>query len=101
MKINKLQGGENNETKGEFIKGGFPRIKICDENFIKKINDRKQKQFSSKTIMKISEIMSAKTNDTTSLFDFMTDTPTVIMENNDDLKQINGISIDTIIGKKF
>jgi hypothetical protein len=39
--IVELEGGNNNEQISETIKGGFPRIKICDKEFIKKINERK------------------------------------------------------------
>jgi hypothetical protein len=92
------QKDNNEDLIGEFIKGGFPRIKICDKDFIKKLNERKPREFSSKDILRIKDIMSAKKSEP--LFDLMTESPNIVVEGDSEFKQINGISIKTIIGKK-
>jgi hypothetical protein len=98
MKINKINGGTNDDKDGEFIKGGFPRIKICDDAFIKKIKERKPREFNRGNILRIKDIIATKKED--SLFDLMTESPTLIIEGDAEFKKINGISIETIIGKK-
>jgi len=92
-----LNGGNN---KVEQIKGGFPRIRICDEEFVKKINERKPREFSKKDVLTIKEIIKSKRNE--QLFDLL-DSPNitnVIDGGNETNKKINGIPISSIIGKK-
>jgi hypothetical protein len=102
--IPELEGGEDTQVLSETIKGGFPRIKICDKEFIKKINERKPREFSNKDILKIKDILDKKKNtpEINPLFNIFVDSPDDVVisggENNN--KQINGISIDTIIGLK-
>ena len=102
--IVELEGGNNNEQISETIKGGFPRIKICDKEFIKKINERKPTEFSNKNILKIKDILEKKKNiqEVNPLFNLLTDSTEneVIISGGFKTEKINGISIDTIIGKK-
>lgn len=98
-----LEGGNDNQVN-ESIKGGFPRIKICDEEFIRKINERKPREFSNKDVLTIKEIIKLKK--TEPLFDFLTESVQPVNIDSSTMtggteKKINGISIDTIIGKKF
>ncbi len=101
--IHELDGGS--ETV-ERVKGGFPRIKICDEEFIRKINERKPREFSKTDILPIKEILKTKKNDINNdkdLFNLI-DSPSSIIntisggvETND--RKINGVSISSIIGQ--
>lgn len=94
-----IQLGGNDKELGELIKGGFPRIRICDTEFVRKLNEHKPREFSNKNILSIKEIISLKKNEP--LFDTITDTPNVIVNGGDfDNRKINGISINSIIGKK-
>ena len=103
--IPELEGGAD-EQLGETIKGGFPRIKICDKEFIRKINERKPREFSNKDILKIKDILDKKKNtqEINPLFNLFTDTTDDVVISgggyNNNPKQINGISIDAIIGLK-
>jgi hypothetical protein len=98
-----LNGGNNIEL----VKGGFPRIKICDNEIIKKITEKKQREFSNKNIISIKDMINSKKSE--SLIDLITE-PNIFInkENRKNLnlvnleseKKINNISIDIIIGKK-
>jgi hypothetical protein len=43
-----------------FIKGGFPPVKICDDEFLKKYEDRKPREFSNKNIISIKDMLASK-----------------------------------------
>ncbi len=94
--IPELSGGSESV---EPIKGGFPRIRICDEEFIRKINERKPREFSKKDVLTIKEIIKSKRNE--HLFDLL-DSPNItnVIEGGGETKKINGIPISSIIGKK-
>ena len=96
-----LNGGSTEKETAEAIKGGFPRIRICDEEFIKKINERKPREFSKKDILPIKQIIQSKKSEP--LFDLLTDSPnsTNIIEggSNEKKDKINGVLISSIIGK--
>lgn len=100
----KLVGGENNlDNTCDKIQGGFPRIIICDQEFIQKINSRKPREFSNKDVLTIKEIIQSKK--TEPLFDILSDTNNINIDdmnggNIDKKKKINGVSIESIIGKK-
>jgi hypothetical protein len=107
ISIFELEGGKKSEQISETIKGGFPRIKICDKEFIKKINERRPREFSNTNILKIKDILEKKKNiqEINPLFNLLSDsTENVVVisggDNEKKNKKINGISIDTIIGKK-
>jgi len=91
-------------NKIELIKGGFPRIKKCDLEFIKKLTEKKPREFSNTKIMSIKEIIKAKKND--SIINLITEPNIFInkdinkLDINSNIKKINNISIDAIIGKK-
>jgi len=94
-----IQSGGKERELGELIKGGFPRIRICDTEFVRKLNEHKPREFSNKNILSIKEIISLKK--TEPLFDTITETTNVIVDGgNFNNKKINGISINSIIGKK-
>ena len=42
------------------IKGGFPRIKICDNEITKKILEKKPREFSNNKIMSIKDMLKMK-----------------------------------------
>jgi len=86
----------------EQIKGGFPRIKICDEEFIKKITERKPREFNSKNIISIKEMISHKKSNIINILDrdYGLDSKLNIVYNNSDYDKINGFDID-IISKKY
>jgi hypothetical protein len=98
-----LNGGNNIEL----IKGGFPRIKICDNEITKKITEKKQREFSNKNIISIKDMISSKKSEF--LLDLITE-PNIFVNkeigkdlnlvNLESDKKINNISIDVIIGKK-
>lgn len=96
---NNLSGGSGSEaSSGELIKGGFPRIRICDEEFLRRLNDRKPREFSNKEILPIKQLLERKKSEP--LFDSIETTNIIIDGGSDNKKKINGISIDAIIGKK-
>jgi len=97
-----LNGGDNSSTKVELVKGGFPRIRICDEEFVRKINEKKPREFSNKDVLTIKEIIQSKKNE--QLFDLL-DSPNItnvidVINGGNETKKINGIPISSIIGKK-
>ena len=101
-----LQGGSTKNII-ESIKGGFPRIKICDSEIIKKILEKKPKEFSNKNIMSIKDMIKIKKSD--AIIDLIiepnifinkskdTSILNIIKEDNE-ITKINNISIDLIIG---
>lgn len=93
--LTELSGGSD---QVERVKGGFPRIRICDEEFVRKINERKPREFSKKDVLTIKEIIKSKRNE--HLFDLM-DSPgmTNVIDGGNEDKKINGILISSIIGK--
>lgn len=94
-----IEQNTNILKKSELVKGGFPRIKVCDEDFLRKLNERKPREFSSDKIISIKHLLEKKKTQIEDPFNSMGETLNVIMtggENN----IINGISIDAIIGKK-
>jgi len=100
-----LNGGDNIEL----IKGGFPRIKICDSEIIKKITEKKKREFSNKNIISIKDMINSKKSESLSLINLITE-PNIFINkeigkdlnlvNLESEKKINNISIDIIIGKK-
>lgn len=89
------------------IKGGFPRIKICDNEITKKILEKKPREFSNNKIMSIKDMLKMKKK-TESSFNLLSNSNiisgfqsnneimNIIKDTND---EINGISIDLITGK--
>jgi len=89
------------------IKGGFPRIKICDNEITKKILEKKPREFSNNKIMSIKDMLKMKkktessfnllsTSNIISGFQSNNEIMNIIKDTND---EINGISIDLITGK--
>ena len=89
------------------IKGGFPRIKICDNEITKKILEKKPREFSNNKIMSIKDMLKMKKKTESSFnllsssniisgFQSNNEIMNIIKDTND---EINGISIDLITGK--
>jgi hypothetical protein len=98
---NILKGGNKKEF-GELIKGGFPRIRICDEEFLRKIDERKPREFSNDKIISIKQLLEKKKTQIEDPFINIAESLNIISggEDTSRSKKINGISIDAIIGKK-
>ena len=104
--------GGNSENTIDIIKGGFPRIKICDDEITKKILEKKPREFNNKTIMSIKDMLNTKKSD--SIIDLITE-PNIFIDKeigndnesilniiyNENEKKINNISIDLIMGKSM
>jgi hypothetical protein len=93
------------------IKGGFPRIKICDNEITKKILEKKPREFSHQKIISIKDMLKMKKKSETSLnllsdpqminglqssFFSENEIMNIIKDTND---EINGVSIDLITGR--
>ena len=82
------------------IKGGFPRIKICDTEITKKILEKKPREFSHNKIMSIKDMLKLKKKiePSSNIFNNINsiNEDINIIEDN---ANINGISIDLITGK--
>ena len=89
------------------IKGGFPRIKICDNEITKKILEKKPREFSNNKIMSIKDMLKMKKKTESSFnllsssniisgFQSNNEIMNIIKDTND---EINCISIDLITGK--
>ena len=93
------------------IKGGFPKIKICDTEITKKILEKKPREFSNNKIISIKDMLKMKKKTESSLnllsdpqminslqssFASNNEIMNIIKDTND---EINGISIDLIIGR--
>ena len=81
------------------IKGGFPRIKICDTEITKKILEKKPREFSHNKIMSIKDMLKLKKKiepSYSSLLNITNDTMNIIPGPE---SKINGVSIDLITGK--
>jgi CO dehydrogenase/acetyl-CoA synthase alpha subunit len=95
-----LEGG--NTTKPlDLVKGGFPRIKICDNKIVQNIINKRPREFSNKNIMSIKEMINSKKSNQEPMIDLIIDQPNIIIdrESGSYLKKINNIPIDFIIGK--
>jgi hypothetical protein len=113
-KINEetIKFGGNSENNIDVIKGGFPRIKICDNEIAKKILEKKPREFNNKKIMSIKDMLNIKKSD--SIIDLITE-PNIFINkqigindnsmlniiHDESEKKINNISIDLIIGKSM
>ena len=113
MSKNKFEDINDNKLSqiDSIIKGGFPRIKICDIEITKKILEKKPREFSNNKIISIKDMLKMKKKTETSLnllsdpqiinglqSNFVSDNEimNIIKDTND---EINGISIDLITGK--
>ena len=104
-----LEGGSVSKSL-DLVKGGFPRIKICDNEIVQKIINKKPREFSNKNIMSIKEMINSKKSEQESIIDLIIDQPNIIIDResgshlniiNDSQysKKINNIPIDFIVGK--
>ena len=84
------------------IKGGFPRIKICDTEITKKILEKKPREFSHNKIMSIKDMLKLKkkiepsSNLLNRVNGIINEEMNIIEDNN---VNINGVAINLITGK--
>ena len=113
MSKNKFEDINDNKLSqiDSIIKGGFPRIKICDIEITKKILEKKPREFSNNKIISIKDMLKMKKKTETSLnllsdpqiingfqssFSSENEIMNIIKDTND---EINGVSIDLITGR--